>query len=183
MNENANLSANDTETANRQKLVTLIDQLLVDGIDLHMLAKQTRWRLSESKLAPARALCDQMAEEIDEEMQGLIGWVSQLVSDYPDIVSKQDLPSTLSRYPFAICVRTDYLRVLVYSLRAFMTSCLNSAVVAKKLGDRKAGNAFAHIARVPSRLARELKGQIESMQANTYFDEVALSIWVGEGGA
>jgi DNA-binding ferritin-like protein len=183
MNGMAKPSVNDAEKANRQKLMALINQLLVNGIDLHMQAKQTRWQLTDPKLSVARSLCDQVAEEIDEEIQALIRWASQLVTDCPDILSKGDLPSNLSKYPFAICAQTDHLRALAHSLRAFMTSSLNSAVTAKKLGDRKAGNTFAHIARVPSRLAKDLKVQVESIQANVYFDEVVLSIWVGEGGA
>lgn len=161
------------------ELVALINQLLVDAIDLHLQAKQTRWRLSNPVTETFRPICDQIAQEIDEEIHGLIRLAEPLTADLPALGAVRDLPSKLGKYPFAIVTTEDHLKALVYTLRKFMHAALDAAVSAKKLGDRKTANAFAHIARVPSRLSKVLTAQI----AWTEFDEKALSTWIGEGGA
>jgi DNA-binding ferritin-like protein len=167
----------------RQRLIGLVNQLLVDAIDLHMQAKRTRWQLTDPKLAPFRSLCDQVADEVDEEIQELVNWAAHLVEDFPEIVLEKELPPRASNYSAAIRTQTDHLKALAHSLRVFMKTCIDDAVAAKELGDRKSGNTFAHIARIPSRLAKELLGKIELMQSSADFEQTSLSIWIGEGGS
>jgi DNA-binding ferritin-like protein len=169
----------DEATKNlHRELISLINQLLVDAIDLHLQAKQTRWRLANPVTETFRPICDQIAEEIDEEIHTLIRMAEPLAADLPALGAVRDLPSKLAKYPFPILTTEDHLKALVYTLRTFMHAVLDAAVSARKLEDRKTANAFAHIARVPSRLGKALAAQI----AWTEFDEKALSTWIGEGG-
>src|SRR5665811_1323532 len=147
----------DQEAKNlHSELIALINQLLVDAIDLHLQAKQTRWRLSNPITETFRPICDQIALEIDEEIHGLINLAEPLASDLPALGAARDLPSKLAKYPFSIVTTEDHLKALIYTLRAFMHAALKAAVSARNLGDRKTANAFAHIARVPSRLSKAL---------------------------
>jgi DNA-binding ferritin-like protein len=171
------------DKAIRGQLVGLINQLLVDAIDLHMQAKRTRWQLTDQKLAAFRPICDQVAEEVDEEIQELVNWASHLVEDFPEIVLGKDLPPRVSNYPAIVRTQADHLRALAHSLKVFMKTCIDDAVAAKNLGDRKSGTTFAHIARIPSRLAKELVGKLELMKSNADFEQTSLSIWIGEGGS
>jgi DNA-binding ferritin-like protein len=183
VNETPNTPNAEPDTARRQQLIGLVNQLLVDAIDLHMQPKQTRWQLTDSRLSYFHSYCDQVAEEFDEEIQELVNWASELVTASPGMVFEKNLPVSTPRYPEALRTQADHLKALEHSLKAFMKISLDSAVTAKNLGGRKAGNAFAHIARVPSRLFKDIRSKFDSTEWSAVREQNSLSIWVGEESA
>jgi starvation-inducible DNA-binding protein len=105
--------------ANRQQLVTLLNQVLADCLDLQCQARQAHWNVRGAQFLPLHELFGSIADFADESADELAERAAALGGHAEGTVQAIVAHSRLTPYPLAASSATQHLEALAAALADF----------------------------------------------------------------
>jgi starvation-inducible DNA-binding protein len=114
-----NPTLNDIPEKTRKKVVKLLNQLLVDGVDLHSQVKQAHWNIKGSNFIGLHKLFDKVAAAVDEYTDEIAERAVELGGIARGTVRVAARESQLSEYPLEIVASREHVKALSLALSKF----------------------------------------------------------------
>jgi starvation-inducible DNA-binding protein len=159
VNASMNRTKNDLNSDQRKKVVTILNQQLVDLINLQLQAKQAHWNVKGPHFIGLHKLFDEVAEaieplvdEVAEAIAPLVDEVAEraaalggLVDGTVEGVAKK---TTLEAYPNEIVDGRDHVEALSSALAAAGKQVREAIDETDKLGDADTADLLTDVSRV-----------------------------------
>jgi starvation-inducible DNA-binding protein len=143
-----NRTKNDLNSDQRKKVVTILNQQLVDLINLQLQAKQAHWNVKGPHFIGLHKLFDEVAEAIEplvDEVAERAAALGGLVDGTVEGVAKK---TTLEAYPNEIVDGRDHVEALSSALAAAGKQVREAIDETDKLGDADTADLLTDVSRV-----------------------------------
>ncbi len=137
----------DIAKATREKLITILNQRLVDAADLRSQAKQAHWNVKGPNFIALHELFDRVATELEPIVDDIAERVTTLGGTALGTVRAAAQSSTLTEYPLEITDGESHVEALSNVLADFGKKVRAEIDSTDDLGDKDTADLFTGISR------------------------------------
>jgi starvation-inducible DNA-binding protein len=131
----------------RAKLVELLNRRLADAIDVRLQSRQAYWNVKGPQFMALRALFDQVAQGVEEDVNLIAARIVQLGGRAEGTAQAIVMRSSLDGYLLATVDGKGHLDALATTLAAFGRHVRYASEQARELKDADTADLFTEIAR------------------------------------
>jgi starvation-inducible DNA-binding protein len=154
----------DLPSATREKVISLLNQNLVDSIDLALQAKQAHWNVKGVNFIALHELFDKVHEAAEEAMDELAERVTALGGTAEGTVQVVHKRTRVAPYPTDVYHWRDHVAKLADAVAAVGKNVRVAIDESDKLGDKDTADLFTEI-------SRELDKQLWFIEAHIQVKE------------